>query len=236
MLVEARGLRTYVEVSGSGPPLLFLHGAAEWIGYSADLVGRLEEHYRVIQPERQGHGRTPDRRGELTYASMTADTVELIENMGLTRPHLVGFSDGAIIALEAAMARPDLVGKVVAIAPNVSVSGLTDEALEWLREVTPDTWPGEAGTKHDNWPVLARKVIDMLRREPEIPLAELARIQAPVLVVGADHDMVRLEHLVDIHRAIPDSQLCIVPGASHELTVERPELVAQATLQFLAGG
>ncbi len=236
MIVQARGLRTYVEVGGSGPPLLFLHGAAEWIGYSAQLVARLEAHYRVIQPERQGHGRTPDRPGELSYASMTADTVALIEQMSLDRPDLVGFSDGAIIAIEAAIARPDLVGKIVAIAPNISVSGLTDEALAWLRDVTPDTWPGEAATKHENWRVFAQKVIDMLRREPEIPLAELARIEAPVLVVGADHDMIRLEHLVDIHRAIPASQLFIVPGASHELTVEQPELLAQVALWFLAGG
>ena len=234
MIVDVRGLPTYVESSGEGTTILFLHGAAEWIGYSSKLVARLAETYRVVQPERRGHGRTPDRLGDLTYADMTEDTLALTGAMGLERPHLVGFSDGGIIALEAAMARPDRIGKVVAIGANVSVSGLTDEALEWLRGVTPDTWrPREAAKKHADWPVFGQKVIDMLRREPEIPLPDLGRITTPVLVIGGDRDMIRLEHLVAIHRAIADSELCIIPGASHELTVELPDLLAEITRRFL---
>jgi pimeloyl-ACP methyl ester carboxylesterase len=216
--------------------VLFLHGAAEWIGYSAEFVAHLARAYRVIQPERQGHGRTPDRPGDLTYAAMTEDTLALVEAMELHRPHLVGFSDGAIVALEAAISRPEVIGKVVAIGPNVSVGGLTDEALEWVREVTPDTWDDERPRRHRDWPVFGQKVIEMMRREPEIPLEDLGRITSPVLVIGADHDMIRLEHLIDIHRAIAGSELCIVPGASHELTVEEPELLAAITLRFLRPG
>jgi pimeloyl-ACP methyl ester carboxylesterase len=233
VIVDVRGLPTYVETSGEGPAVLFLHGAAEWIGYSEDFVACLARTYRVVQPERQGHGRTPDRPGDLTYAGMTEDTLALIEAMDLDRPHLVGFSDGAIIAIETAMARPDLVGKVVAIAPNLSVAGLTDEALQWLRDVTPDTWDAERPKHHRDWPVFGQKVIDMMRREPEVPLRDLARIGTPVLVIGADRDMIRLEHLVAIHRAIPGAQLGIVPGASHELTVEQPDLVAELTRRFI---
>lgn len=223
--------------------MLYLHGAGEWVGYSDRFVSYLARDYRVIQPERRGHGRTPDQPGPLTYADMTADTIALIGQLGLDHPHLVGFSDGAIIALEIAMLQPAAIGAVVAIGPNMSVSGLTDEALSWLNTMTPDNWPGEAARRHrelspdgpGHWPVFAQKLIDMLRREPEIPLADLAKITAPVLVVGADRDMIRLEHLVDIHRAIRDSQLCILPGASHELTVEQPDLLAQISLRFLAG-
>ena len=82
--------------------------------------------------------------------------------------------------------------------------------------------------------MFAQKVIDMLRVEPEIPLEELAAIRVPVLVMGADHDLIRLEHLVEIHRAIEGSQLCIIPGAGHELTFEVPELVAGVVERFLA--
>jgi pimeloyl-ACP methyl ester carboxylesterase len=233
LIVDVRGLPTYVDESGEGPAVLFLHGAAEWIGYSEALVSLLAQTFRVVQPERQGHGRTPDRPGDLTYAGMSEDTLALVEAMELDRPHVVGFSDGAIIGLEAAMSRPELIGKVVAIGPNVSVSGLTDEALEWLRDVTPASWDRERPRRHRDWPVFGQKVIDMLRREPEIPLQDLARITTPVLVIGADHDMIRLEHLVAIHRAIPGSQLCIIPGAGHELTVEQPDLVAELTRRFI---
>ncbi len=243
-MLTVRGRPTYVESSGSGAPILYLHGAAEWAGYSDGLVSLLEEGYRVVQPERRGHGRTPDSRGSLHYDEMADDTVALIEDMRLDAPHIVGFSDGAIVALQVACMRPDLVSKVVAIGPNVSVSGLTEEGLEWLADVTPDTWPEEAARMHralspdgpDHWPVFVQKVIEMLRREPEIPLAELASIRASTLVVGADRDLIRLEHLVEIFRAIPHAQLCIIPGASHELTVEVPGLLAQVIARFLASG
>jgi len=242
-VLTVRGVPTYVETSGAGPTLLYLHGAAEWVGYSSGLMHRLDQANRVVQPERRGHGRTADQPGALTYEEMTADTIALIEQLGLDRPPIVGFSDGAIIALQIARARPELAGKVVAIGPNVSVSGMTDEALEWLRSVTPETWPEEFARMHrslspdgpEHWPVFAQKVIDMLRVEPEIPLEQLAAIKVPVLVMGADHDLIRLEHLVAIHRAIEGSQLCIIPGASHELTVEAPDLVAGIIERFLAG-
>jgi pimeloyl-ACP methyl ester carboxylesterase len=240
-MLSIRGLPTHVEIGGSGLALLYLHGAAEWAGYSDLLVGRLEQEYRVVQPERRGHGRTPDVSGSLHYEEMARDTIALIEEMKLGPVHVVGYSDGAIIALRVSCIRPDLVSKVVAIGPNVSVSGLTDDALKWLADVTPDTWSEEAATMHrslspdgpGHWPVFAQKVIDMLRREPEIPLAELAAIEAPMLIVGADRDMIRQEHLVEIFRAIPSAQLCIIPGASHELTVEVPALLAQVITRFL---
>jgi pimeloyl-ACP methyl ester carboxylesterase len=243
-MVAVRGLSTYVETSGAGQPLLYLHGAAEWVGYSSELVRRLDGAHRVIQPERRGHGRTADPPGPLSYDEMTADTIALIERLGLEVPPIVGFSDGAIIALQIARLRPDLSGPVVAIGPNVSVAGLTEDARRWLESVTPETWPEEFARQHrslspdgpEHWPVFVQKVIDMLLIEPEIPLDQLAAIRAPVLVMGADHDLIRLEHLVEIHRAIPGSELCIVPGASHELTVEAPDLVATIVERFLADG
>jgi pimeloyl-ACP methyl ester carboxylesterase len=241
VIVDVRSLLTYVEPSGDGPSLLYLHGALEWAGYSEHFVSNLSRRHCVIQPERQGHGRTADRPGDLTYASMSEDTAALIQAMALERLDIVGFSDGAIVALELARTRPELAGRVVAIAPIVSVSGLTDEAKRWLKTVTPETWPGEGEERHrelspdgpEHWPLFAQKVIDMLRREPEIPLAELGRIATPTLVVGGDHDMIRLEHLIDIHRAIKGSELCILPGTTHELTVEQPDLLADITLRFL---
>jgi pimeloyl-ACP methyl ester carboxylesterase len=240
-VLTVRGLPTYIETSGSGPTLLYLHGAAEWVGYSGELVRRLDTAHRVIQPERRGHGRTADRPGPLSYGEMTADTIAVIEELRLDAPDIVGFSDGGIIALKIAMARPDMAGKVVAIGVNVSVSGLTDDALEWLDSVTPETWGGQFAKMHgelspdgpEHWPAFAQKVIDMLRIEPEIPIEQLAGIRSPVLVIGADHDLIRLEHLIDIHRAIAGSELCIIPGASHELTVEAPELVAAIVERFL---
>src|ERR1051326_4967272 len=128
----------HVEVSGAGAPLLYLHGATEYIGYSDEFVRRLAGRFRVVQPEQQGHGRTPDRPGPLHYSGMAADSIALIQAMRLQRPHIVGFSYGGILGIEIALQLPDLIGSVVAIGTNVSVSGFTAEAQAWLADVRPD--------------------------------------------------------------------------------------------------
>ncbi|MFZ0322811.1 MAG: alpha/beta hydrolase [Actinomycetes bacterium] len=221
--------------------MLYLHGATEWAGYSTDFVSRLKVAHRVVQPERRGHGRTPDVSGELSFQNMADDTVALIEQLDLARPDLVGFSDGANIALMVAMSRPDLVGRIVAIGPNMSVAAFTEESRAWLDSVMPETWPAEYRQQYellspdgpDHWQVFAEKVIEMLRREPEIPTEALQAITAPTLVIGADRDMFELEHFIAIHRAITDCQLCIIPGADHELTIGQPAQTAAHVLRFL---
>jgi pimeloyl-ACP methyl ester carboxylesterase len=236
------GVETYVEESGSGPTVFYLHGATEWIGYAEEFTGLLARRFRVIQPERRGHGRTPDVPGPLTYAAMTADTIALMEHFGGEPAHLVGFSDGGIIALLLAMARPELVARVVAIGPNVRVDGLTDETLDELAQATPENWPPGYRDAHtrlspdglEHWPVFCQKVIDMVLREPNLTDADLAQITAPTLLVGGDRDVIRLEHFVEMHRAIVGSQLCILPGASHEIPAEHPQRAFEVTARFLA--
>jgi fermentation-respiration switch protein FrsA (DUF1100 family) len=51
--------------------------------------------------------------------------------------------------------------------------------------------------------------------------------------VVADDDMVSLEHTVDLYRALPNAQLAIIPGASHLLLHEKPELCAKLVIDFL---
>ena len=60
--------------------------------------------------------------------------------------------------------------------------------------------------------------------EPSLTPAELARIDVPTLVMIGDHDEVKIEHAVELYRALPDARLAIVPGTSHGLLVEKPEL------------
>ena len=79
--------------------------------------------YRVYVPERRGHAHTPDRPGPLTYELMAEDTVAYLESIVGGRAHLVGWSDGAVVALLAAMRRPDLVDRLILIGQYYNSSG-----------------------------------------------------------------------------------------------------------------
>src|SRR6266542_406456 len=98
--VDVDGVKTWVDSWGSGSPLVLLHG---------DLVGNdiswgptapaLAEHFRVLAPERRGHGHTPDVEGPFTYALMAEDTIAFLEAAVEGRAHLMGWSGGANVAL-----------------------------------------------------------------------------------------------------------------------------------------
>jgi pimeloyl-ACP methyl ester carboxylesterase len=155
---------------------------------------------------------------------------------------LVGFSDGATTALHIALRRPDLVRRMVMISgqfhrdgllpdlfgddPAAAAAGMAGSPLaQRYAAVSPD------GPEH--YPVVTEKIMRMAFEEPRLDVAELAAVQARTLVVSADDDAVRLEHTTEIYRTIPDAELAVVPGTSHVLILEKPDLVTRLVLDFL---
>jgi pimeloyl-ACP methyl ester carboxylesterase len=74
----------------------------------------------------------------------------------------------------------------------------------------------------------------MFREEPTLTTDDLAKVSSPTLVLAGDDDCIDHAHTVAMFEAIPGAQLAIVPGTSHMLTLEKPELVNQLLLDFLA--
>jgi pimeloyl-ACP methyl ester carboxylesterase len=240
--VDIGGMKTWFDSWGSGPPLLLMHGGWATNATWEPLAPILAEHFRVLAPERRGHGHTPDVDGPITYELMAQDAIGFIERVVGGPTHLVGWSDGGIVALMVAMQRPDLVQKVVPISANFDVSGTIPEVLEGLsstaagdpgfaflrsayESVTPD------GPEH--WPVVFDKMMQMVTTEPTIDPKDLGRITAPTLVVSGDDDIVSLEHTIELYRSIPGAQLSIVPGTSHLLVMEKPDAISGLIFDFL---
>ncbi|WP_227979403.1 alpha/beta fold hydrolase [Nocardia spumae] len=241
--IEADGLRTYYEVHGEGEPVVLLHGGLGTAESWAQQVPELARHYRVYVPERRGHGRTADVPGPITYAAMAADTAAWLDALSLTGAHLIGWSDGGAVAALVAVARPELVRKLVVIGQYLSLDG------EWpSSRAALDGFADDPGTRamfeglhaplspngRDHFPVVYDKMMRLWREEPEIPLTDIARITAPTLIMQGDGDWVRVEHSALIARTIADAQLAVVPGTSHALPLEKPGVVNRLLLDFLA--
>ncbi len=240
--LENGGLKTWWDEQGVGEALVLLHGGlttnATWAAQMSDFAA----HFRVIAPERRGHGHTPDVEGPLSYDAMAADTIAFVTALVGGPAHLVGWSDGGIVGLLVAMARPDLVGKLVVIGTNYDVSGVVPESMEGLASLRPDSddlatlrTPYEAASPDgpEHWPVVVAKFKEMVATQPTIGVEELGGISASTLVVVGDDDMVTLEHTVSLYRAIPNSELAVVPGTSHLVAMEKPDLVNRLVLDFL---
>src|SRR5688572_24093562 len=139
--VDAGGVHTYYEVEGEGEPLVLLHGGMVTIETWSAQRAALAERFRVYLPERRGHGRTPDVPGPVGYELMGLDTIAFMEALGITSAHLVGWSDGGVVALEVALPRPDLVRRLVLMGTIAHVDGQTPEGREWTENLTLETLP-----------------------------------------------------------------------------------------------
>jgi pimeloyl-ACP methyl ester carboxylesterase len=231
-------VNTWYDEQGEGEPLVLLHpGMADARAFGPKL-GALAERYRVFTPERRGHGRTPDVEGPISYELMAQDTVAFLETVVGGPAHLVGCSDGATVALVAAVRRPDLVRSAVLVSGVFHHEGwlpgvldLDEDAAAFLGaaygEVSPD------GPEH--FAVLAAKLDPMHRQEPTFGPADLARATSRALVMYGDDDEIALEHSVALYRGLPDAELAVVPGTSHGLLVEKPWLCNAIILAFLSG-
>ncbi|HTV97371.1 MAG TPA: alpha/beta hydrolase [Steroidobacteraceae bacterium] len=209
------GHRMYYAVRGSGATLVLLHGGGDSGEHSfAQQFEVFSQHHRIVAPDQVGQGRTPDVPGPLSYTGMMQDTATLLELLNLRHVDVVGFSDGGILALMLAIRHPELVRRLVISGVNVSPEGLTAENLEGLR----------AGqTEMPN--TIDEKLAKLWLTSPtqaELSLAMLARIAQPVLVISGDRDAIRLEHTLEIFHALPNAELCVLPGTDHATFSGRP--------------
>ena len=241
--VDANGVRTYWEVEGAGEPLLLLHGGLCAIETLDGLRRELADRYRVYLPERRGHGRTPDVDGPYSYGLFAEDTIGFMQAVGLSRAHLLGFSDGATVALLVALRRPGLVDTLVHIGQPVNLDGIQPELRDvlslatmpqgMLPPVLRELYEAASPDGAEHWDVVVDKAWQMIRTEPNLDVADLAAVSAPTLVMIAEHDIPTIAHAEQISRALPKGNLVVVPNAGHGLPMEKPDVVARLVLDFL---
>lgn len=240
-IFEARGLRTYYELRGSGSPLLLLHGGAGNGKQFEHQVEAFERVHRLIVPDCCCQGRTTCRDDSLTYHAMAEDMIALLDHLGVKQVDVMGWSDGGDIGLDLAMHHPDRIRRLVTFGANLDPTGLNEPDQRWAATATPDSLG--SGT-HDAWVELApdttryveamTRVLALWRTQPHWTAADLRRIRARVLVCAGEHDLIRRDHTESIARAIPGAKVWIVPGASHGAMLEKPDLVNPRVLEFLA--
>ena len=246
--LSIEGADLFHEVVGSGEPVLLLHGGFCSLESLRAQSDALVDDYTVHAFERPGHGRSADVDGDYGYARAVGETVAYLDAIGLRSAHIIGYSDGAIIGLLLALEHPERVRSLVAISANLDPTAFTSSseaaAFPWLDRLernADDAEPSAERRLYDSLspdgPEHAHLVLDKLVRlwttEPRIDAAALSSITAPTLVMSADRDTIRPDHSVLIAASIPGAQLCIVPGASHNLVAERPELIAAVIGDFL---
>lgn len=232
--------RVWYDEHGQGEPLVLVHGGAVDSRFFDQNVGPLAERFRVITTDLWGHGRTADREGPFSLESFATDVAALIERVAGGPAHVLGHSIGSAVALTLAMRRPDLVRKLVQVSSGFSheaeiapggmgIDQMVESTVAFLGarygEISPDG--------QDHFSVVVRKDFELSSREPALTAQELGAVKHRTLVMVADDDITSLDHSLEFYRALPNSELAVVPGTSHFLLQEKPALCNAIILDFL---
>jgi pimeloyl-ACP methyl ester carboxylesterase len=220
---DVNGIKLYYEIYGQGQPLVVLHGNGGSIDNAAPHYAELIKKYKVIAIDNRAQGHSTDTDKPLTYDLMASDVNALLDQLGIDSVNVWGQSDGAILGLLLALDYPKKVKRVLAFGANMQPDSLAifPWAINYIAK--------KAKTAKDE---KERKLNVLMLDYPNVPYSKLAQIKAPVLIMVGDRDAIRPEHALKLFQSIPNSHLCIIPGATHGASWEKRELFMQLLNDF----
>lgn len=234
MYINLRGHSLWsTEHRGKGEPIVLLHGGLSSTESWDYLVLPALPRRHVFAYDRTAHGRTKIREGFYHFEFQTDEAIAYLEDVVREPAHLIGWSDGAIIALMVAMKRPDLVKSIVSIGGNYHHDcGLS---LEFINDTTEEEYLAfvdRTGQSRNTLDLIKQKAFEVWQTEPTMTQDDLAKIQCPVLVLAGDDEPFPLAHTVSLFESLPDGRLGVVPGASHIFVKEKPTMLQSLIKDF----
>jgi len=214
-----RGFKMYAEVYGQGQPLLFIHGNGGSGRNFFNQVPYFSKKYKVIIADSRSQGKSADPGDSLTYEMMADDYAALLDAMKIDSAYVVGWSDGGINGLLLAIHHPEKVKKLAITGANLRPDN-TAVPQELLDLIAPaynglKNKPGRTAEENAGY-----KLVRMIMEQPHIPDTDLQKISCPSLVIGGDHDVIKVEHTMEIFNNIPKAYLWILPGSGHSTPIK----------------
>jgi pimeloyl-ACP methyl ester carboxylesterase len=223
-------------------PLLLLHGGGgsheDWAYAGRD---EFAHQYALILPDARGHGRSTNPQRAITHRQCAADTLALLDHLGIVRCKAVGLSMGANILLHMATIQPDRIDAMVLVSPamyfpeqaryvmrQIPVENQLQKEWETMRkrhklgdDQIVALWEWQRGMK-DSY--------DDMNFTPPL----LTQIKTSTLIVYGDRDLLYpVEMAVEIYHAIPDSALWVVPKGNHgPVFLDAAPQFVKTTLEF----
>jgi pimeloyl-ACP methyl ester carboxylesterase len=192
----------------------------------------------VILIDSRGHGRSTRDARPYTYELMASDVLAVMDSLKVQKAAVVGWSDGACIALILAMQVPARITRVFFFACNMDPSGTKE--IAWPNPVL-DRCLSRHRKDYANLSSTPEQFDDffaaiglMMKTEPNYTAAQLAGIQVPVSVaISARDEFIRMEHIEYLARTIPGAQLILLQDVTHFAPLQRPDSFNSALQTFL---
>jgi pimeloyl-ACP methyl ester carboxylesterase len=236
--IGVNGANIFYARFGAGAPVIMLHGGLANSSYWSHQISELAQYFSVVVVDTRGHGRSPYEVRKVGYKVFADDMLKLMDALQLPSAAFVGWSDGAITAMQMAMLAPSRVQALFAFGANCTLAGLKPNGASSpvfteysarckveYRQLSPSP---------EKWPLLVSDLRAMWRREPNHSNKDLSAISSRIQVAAAEYDeIIKLEHARWIAKAIPNARFSLLENVSHFAMLQNPALFNEALLQFL---
>ena len=249
---DVNGIKMYYELHGKteGIPLVLIHGGGSTINVTfSKIIPHLAKTRRVIAIEEQGHGRTSQREGKVTFEQTADDVSALLKQLKIEKADIFGFSNGASSGLQLAIRHPEQVRKLIFASSMTKRSGARPELWQFIKTANFSNMPQplkDEFLKVNPDPALLRAMHDKdaerIKNFKDVPDKDLRKVKAQTLILFGDQDIIKPSHGEELTKLIPNSRLLILLGGHGDymcelLTTTResrwPELTAGIVEEFL---
>jgi pimeloyl-ACP methyl ester carboxylesterase len=235
--IDLRGHQVHsYEWANNGEALLLMHGGlSQTSHWDYTVLPAVEDKFHIFGYDRTGHGYTGDQDGSMHFDFQYKEAVAYLEDVIKEPAHLIGHSDGAIISLMVALHRPDLVKSVVLFGGLFHFSGTLPmpDFDGNISQADRDEYAATSPDAPESQVAKIRKMFSIWYSEPTYTVSDVAKIQCPALVLVGDDDVISHHHTIEMFEALPQGQLAVIPGTSHQANKEKPEIFQLFIREFL---
>lgn len=199
----------YYREKGNKEPFILLHGNGEDGSYFENQIDYFSDKYRVIALDTRGHGKSPRGNAPFTIEQFSRDLYDFMTGLEISNAIILGFSDGANIAMKFAIKHPNMVKALILNGGNLNPKGVkrtTQIPIEMGYRIASRFAFKSPDAKRN------AEMLGLMVNEPNISPVELSKITAPTLVICGKRDMIKESHTKEIAANIPSAKLSIIKG------------------------
>jgi pimeloyl-ACP methyl ester carboxylesterase len=217
MHIKVNQIDINYEIFGQGEPLILLHGNQEDYHIFDELIESLKNNFMIYAIDSRNHGQS-GRSIDFSYDTMTQDIYQFIRHLKINKPHILGFSDGGIIALKLAIVSPNLLNKVMVCGVNYKPKGLNKAVRKELKKAYEE----------DMSPY-----IKLMLDEPKFKKKDLKNISLKTLILVGSKDVIKPKHTLKLHNFIKRSKLIILEDETHDSFVVHSTKLKPYIIEFI---
>ncbi|MGC6767669.1 alpha/beta fold hydrolase [Enterococcus sp. LJL51] len=229
-VTTADGSQIFYETTGTGTPLFLLHGNGGSSDYFSYQVPVLSRYFKVYTIDLRGHGRSTNTQDKLSFDLLSDDLYLITAQENIHSLNILGFSDGANLAIYFAASHPAMVKHLILNAGNTEFQGLTP--FSQISVYLEYFWFRLLGIYSSKWRKRA-VITHLMLRDIGITERDLERISAKTLVIVGKKDVIKLTHSMYLAEKIPKASFVLIPGQGHLFARKDPNLFNKNVLSFL---